>query len=108
MQNNTELSEKLNGFENKIESLKDENNKKEELFKVKFSNQEKNHKKQNRIYEDEISELRIELERLKTELANSKQKNEELTSKVYIRDNDFNKKYLNSQKQSEKLAKTIL
>ena len=108
MQNNTELSEKLNGFENKIESLKDENNKKEELFKVKFSNQEKNHKKQNRIYEDEISELRIELERLKTELGNSKQKNEELTSKVYIRDNDFNKKYLNSQKQSEKLAKTIL
>ena len=54
MQDNDDLNLKLNEYENRLKLLREECNKKEELYRVKLDNQEKITKSNSRAYEEEI------------------------------------------------------
>ena len=70
LKKSNDLNNKLSNYENKIDEMKEEHIKKEELFKVKYDNKERNQNITIKHYEYEIDELKNEIERVKTELEN--------------------------------------
>ena len=52
MENNSDLNLKLNEYENKLKIIKEDFNKKEELFRIKLNNQEKLNKTNSHTYEE--------------------------------------------------------
>ena len=80
VQNNNELNLKLAEYENKIKLIKDEFNKKEELFHIKLGNQEKIAKSNIRNYEEDIVELNNEIRQLKNQIDLLKRRNDEIIS----------------------------
>ena len=108
LKKNNELHLKLSNYENKIEEIKQEFIKKEELYKVKYENNERNQTFSIKQYEYEIDELKNEIERVKTELENQKKQNEDLSEKDYDKETDYDKKSSDKLKENDRLANTIL
>ena len=107
MDTNSELNLKLNEYENKLKIIKEECNKKEELYKIKLNNQEKMNKTNSYSYEEEINELKNEIKNLKNQNDILKRKNDDFISNKKLLDNDYNIKMRNKEKEIEKLSKTI-
>ena len=78
LKNKEDLNQKMNDYESKIEQMREEYNTKEELYKVKLNNQEKITKDNLNSYEEEIRELKQEINQLKNNLENEKKKNSSL------------------------------
>ena len=87
-QNNREMQLKFGEYENKIKLIKDEFNKKEELFNIKLGNQEKIAKSNIRTYEEDINELNSEIKNLKNQIEFLKRRNDEIISTKKSSDND--------------------
>ena len=107
LKNNEDLNQKMMDYESKIERIKDEYNKREELYKIKLINQEKLTKNAERTSEEEINELKNEIMRIKNQLDLSKKKNDELLSSKKYAEEQFNNKLMNQEKENEKLNKMI-
>ena len=107
LKNNEDLNQKMMDYESKIERIKDEYNKREELYKIKLINQEKLTKNAERTGEEEINELKNEIMRIKNQLDLSKKKNDELLSSKKYAEEQFNNKLMNQEKENEKLNKMI-
>jgi hypothetical protein len=107
LKNNEDLNQKMIDYESKIERIKDDYNKKEELYKIKLINQEKLTKNAERASEEEINELKNEIMRIKNQLDLTKKKNDELLSNKKFAEEQFNNKLMNQQKENEKLSKMI-
>ena len=108
LKKSNDLNNKLSNYENKIDEMKEEHIKKEELFKVKYDNKERNQNITIKHYEYEIDELKNQIERVKTELENSKKLNEDLTEKDYDKGTDYDKKANDKLRENDRLANTIL
>ena len=67
-------------YENKIKLIRDEFNKKEELYHIKLGNQEKIAKSNIRNCEEEINELNTEIRNLKNQIELLKKRNDEIMS----------------------------
>ena len=106
-QNNNELNLKLNEYENKIRLIKDEFNKKEELFNIKLSNQEKIAKSNLRAFEDDIAELNSEIKNLRNQVQFLKRKNDEIISTKKSAENEYIIKLKSREKEIEKLSNII-
>ena len=107
LKNNEDLNQKMMDYESEIERIKDEYNKREELYKIKLINQEKLTKNAERTGEEEINELKNEIMRIKNQLDLSKKKNDELLSSKKYAEEQFNNKLMNQEKENEKLNKMI-
>jgi len=108
LKKSNDLNNKLSNYENKIDEMKEEHIKKEELFKVKYDNKERNQNITIKHYEYEIDQIKNEIERVKTELENSKKLNEDLTEKDYDKGTDYDKKANDKLRENDRLANTIL
>ena len=108
LKKSNDLNTKLSNYENKIDEMKEEHIKKEELFKVKYDNKERNQNITIKHYEYEIDQIKNEIERVKTELENSKKLNEDLTEKDYDKGTDYDKKANDKLRENDRLANTIL
>ena len=97
----------MNEYENKIRLIKDEFNKKEELFNIKLANQEKLTKSNLRSYEDDIIELNSEIKNLKNQIQLLKRKNDEIISIKKSTENEFIIKLKSREKEIEKLSNTV-
>ena len=97
----------MNEYENKIRLIKDEFNKKEELFNIKLANQEKLTKSNLRSYEDDIIELNTEIKNLKNQIQLLKRKNDEIISIKKSTENEFIIKLKSREKEIEKLSNTV-
>ena len=106
-QNNNELNLKLNEYENRIRLIKDEFNKKEELFNIKLANQEKLTKSNLRSYEDDIVELNSEIKNLKNQIQFFKRKNDEIISIKKSTENEYIIKLKSREKEIERLSNMI-
>ncbi len=107
MQSNSDLNLKLGEYENKIKLIKDEFNKKEELFNIKLGNQEKIAKSNTRTYEEDIGELNTEIRNLKNHIEMLKRRNDELISLKKNMENDYILKLKTKDKDIEKLSNII-
>ena len=107
LKKSNDLNNKLSNYENKIDEMKEEHIKKEELFKVKYDNKERNQNITIKHYEYEIDQIKNEIERVKTELENSKKLNEDLTEKDYDKGTDYDKKANDKLRENDRLANTI-
>jgi hypothetical protein len=107
IKNNEDLNKKIIKYETKIEQMKDESNKKEEILKMKLDNQEKLNKDAARSHEEEANELKNEILKLKNQLDTIKKNNEELLEKQKVSEDTFNNKMINKEKENEKLTKII-
>ena len=107
VQNNNDLNLKLNEYENKIKIMKDEFNKKEELYHIKLGNQEKMAKNNSRTYEEDISELNSQNRNLKNQIDLLKRRNDEIISAKKSTENDFIIQLKMKDKEIDKLAKQI-
>ena len=107
MQSNSDLNLKLGEYENKIKLIKDEFNKKEELFNIKLGNQEKIAKSNTRTYEEDIGELNTEIRNLKNHIEMLKRRNDELISLKKNMENDYILKLKTKDKDVEKLSNII-
>ena len=107
MENNSDLNLKINEYENKFKLIKDEYNKKEELYRIKLNNQEKLNKTNMRTYEEEINDLKNEIKNLKNQNDILKRKSDDYISNKKIIDNDYAIKLKNKDKEIEKLSKVI-
>ena len=107
IKNNEDLNNKIIKYETKIEQMKDEYNKKEEILKMKLDNQEKLNKDAARAHEEEANELKNEILKLKNQLDTIKKNNEELLEKQKMSEDNFNNKMINKEKENEKLTKII-
>ena len=108
IKNNEDLNQKMMEYESKIERIKDECNKREELYKIKLVNQEKLTKNAEKASEEEINELKNEIMRLKNQLDLIRKKNDELLSNKKFSDEQYNNKIMNQEKENEKLNKIII
>ena len=106
-QNNNELKLKLVEYENKIKLLKEEFNKKEELFNIKLGNQEKITKSNIRNFENDIEELNTEIKNLKNQLQIFQRRNDEIISQGKSLENDYKMKLKAKEREIEKLSKNI-
>jgi chromosome segregation ATPase len=107
MENNSDLNLKINEYENRFKLIKDEYNKKEELYRIKLNNQEKLNKTNMRTYEEEINDLKNEIKNLKNQNDILKRKSDDYISNKKIIDNDYAIKLKNKDKEIEKLSKVI-
>ena len=107
LKNKEDLNQKMNDYESKIEQMKEEYNTKEELYKVKLNNQEKITKSNMNSYEEEISDLKREINQLRKNLDESKQKNDELILIKKTSEDSLNNKLIKSEKENDKLSKII-
>ena len=107
MDNNNDLKLKINEYENRLKILKDEFNKKEELYRIKLNNQEKLSKTNSYTYEEEINELKNEIKNLKSQNDMLKRKNDDYISSKKMIDNDYGIKLKNKDKEIEKLTKIV-
>lgn len=107
MENNSDLNLKINEYENKLRLVKEEYNKKEELYRIKLNNQDKINKTNSHTYEEEINELKNELRSIKNQNDILKRKNDDFISNKKLIDNDYTIKLKNKDKEIEKLTKVI-
>ena len=107
LKNNEELNQKILDYASKIERIKNEYNKREELYKVKLDNQIKLTKNAERANEEEIKELKNEIERIKKQSDLEIKKNEELLSAKKLSEDQFKNKLMEQEKENEKLSKII-
>ncbi len=107
LKNKDDLDQKMNDYESKLDQMREEYNTKEELYKVKLNNQEKISKANLHSYEEEIDELKREINKLKNINENLKKKNDELIGGKKILEDNMNKQLLKSEKENEKLSKII-
>ena len=107
IQNNNDLNLKLNEYENKIKLIKDEFNKKEELYHIKLGNQEKIAKNNSLTYEEDIGQLNLEIRNLKNQLELHKHKNDEIISMRKNAENEFIMQLKMKDKEIEKLSKQL-
>ena len=107
MENNSDLNLKINEYENKFRLIKEEYNKKEELYKIKLNNQDKINKTNSHTYEEEINELKNELRSIKNQNDILKRKNDDYMSNLKLIDNDYSIKLKNKDKEIEKLTKMM-
>jgi chromosome segregation ATPase len=107
VQNNSDLNLKLNEYDNRIKLLREEYNRKEDLFKKKLNDQEKMTKMNSRTYEEDIIELKNEIKNLKNQNDALKRKNDDFISNQKMSENDHNMKIKNKDKEIEKLTKVI-
>ena len=107
IQNNNELNLKLNEYENRIKIIKDEFNKKEELYHIKLGNQEKMAKNNSRTYEEDIGELNTQIRNLKNQIDFLKRRNDELISIQKTSENDLIIQLKQKDKEIEKLSKQL-
>ena len=78
LKNNNNLEQKISEYESKMEQIRDEFNKKEELYKVKMNNQEVLNRNELRSKDEEINELKNETLKLKNQLDLVCKKNDDL------------------------------
>ena len=107
MDDNNELNLRIREYENRLKLLREECNKKEELYKVKLDNLEKISKTNAHSYEEEVNELNSEIKKLKNEISILKRKNDDMSLTQKNADNDYNAKIRNKEKEIEKLSKTV-
>ena len=107
MDDNNELNLRIREYENRLKLLREECNKKEELYKVKLDNLEKISKTNAHSYEEEVNELNSEIKKLKNEISILKRKNDDMSLTQKNADNDYNAKIRNKEKEIEKLTKTV-
>ena len=106
--NNAELNQKINGYEARIENLKNQHEKKEELYKVKLANMEKVNKSTIHQYENDISDLKVTIEKLKVENEKLKTLLSDANDRIKDNESEYKKKLLESQKNFEKASKALL
>ena len=106
--NNAELNQKINGYEARIENLKNQHEKKEELYKVKLANMEKVNKSTIHQYENDISDLKVTIEKLKVENEKLKTLLSDANDRIKENESEYKKKLLESQKNFEKASKALL
>ena len=106
--NNAELNQKINGYEARIENLKNQHEKKEELYKVKLANMEKVNKSTIHQYENDISDLKVTIEKLKVENEKLKTLLSDANERIKENESEYKKKLLESQKNFEKASKALL
>jgi len=107
MDDNNELNLRIREYENRLKLLREECNKKEELYKVKLDNLEKISKTNTHSYEEEVNELNSEIKKLKNEISILKRKNDELLLNQKNSENDYTTKIRNKEKEIEKLSKAV-
>ena len=105
--NNDELNQRMAEYESKIDEIKEEFNKREELYKVKLNNQEKLNRSTAKANEEEINDLKNEILRLKNQLDLLRKKNEEILSSKKLSEQQFNDQLINKDRENEKLIKII-
>ena len=108
LKQNEELNKKINSYKNQIEQLKNEIKQREDLHKNKLNNIDKNHRITIREYEDEITDLKVEIGKLKSDLNNMKKKYDDLNQINSNQDYEFSKKYNDKERENDKLAQTLL
>lgn len=106
--NNAELNQKINGYEARIENLKNQHEKKEELYKVKLANMEKVNKSTIHQYENDISDLKVTIEKLKVENEKLKSLLSDANDRIKDNESEYKKKLLDAQKNYEKASKALL
>ena len=106
--NNAELNQKINGYEARIENLKNQHEKKEELYKVKLANMEKVNKSTIHQYENDISDLKVTIEKIKVENEKLKTLLSDANERIKENESEYKKKLLESQKNFEKASKALL
>ena len=104
---NNELKNQIQEYESKIKQMQEEFAKKEEIYRIKLLNQEKISQSTNRANDEEISELRNEITRLKNNIDLLKRKNEELLDSNKLTEEQYNTKLIFKEKENEKLSKII-
>ena len=77
MKKHPELNNKIQEYESKFQQMKEEYIKKEEIYKIKLSNQERLSQSTNRANDEEISELRKENTTIKNNFDLLKKQNEQ-------------------------------
>ena len=87
-----ELNNKIQEYETKFQQIKEEYLKKEELYKIKISNQERISQSTNRANDEEISELKKENNNIKNSYDLLKKQNEEIFEEKNIIEENYNKK----------------
>ena len=97
----------LRSFMKQILQIKDEFIKKEELYKIKLLNQEKINQSTSRANEEEISELRKEITKLKNNMDIIKRNNEEILESKKLSEEQYNTKLIFKEKENQKLSKLI-
>ena len=108
LQTNNMLLNKINEYEKEILRLKDENKKREEIFKFQLDSQEKIIKKNSDEYEDEIKGYKSDINNLKFDNNNLKKINNDLENMLKSKEKDFRENNFFKQKENEKLTKNIL
>lgn len=106
-ENNTDLCKKINELEDVIAGLKNENNKKEELYKAKLNTQEKMYKINTKNYDEEIKDMKIENEKLKKIIEELTYKNEEANKNIRQSEDNYQKQLKQKEKDVEKLTKSL-
>ena len=106
--NNAELNQKINGYEARIENLKNQHEKKEKLYKVKLANMEKVNKSTIHQYENDISDLKVTIEKLKVENEKLKSLLSDANDRIKDNESEYKKKLLDAQKNYEKASKALL
>lgn len=106
-ENNTDLCKKINEMEDVIAGLKNENNKKEELYKAKLNTQEKMYKINTKNYDEEIKDMKIENEKLKKIIEELTYKNEEANKNIRQSEDNYQKQLKQKEKDVEKLTKSL-
>ena len=104
---NNELKNQILEYESKIKQMQEEFAKKEEIYRIKLLNQEKMSQSTNRANDEEISELRNEITRLKNNIDLLKRKNEEILDSNKLTEEQYNTKLIFKEKENEKLSKII-
>ena len=102
---NKELEEELTERESSIQALKEELNKREELLKLKLDNQEKLMKNHFANFEEEIKDLKFEVDKYKGQLEIMRDKNEALVNEKRKALENATKEVENKEKEIEKLNK---
>ena len=98
VKNNENLNQKMAEYESRIQEIKDEFKKREEFYKIKLINQEKMNQNNSKANEEEIYELKNDVNKLKKQLEMTKKKNEELLSNKRLSEEQFNNKLLSKEK----------
>ena len=102
------LKDKIVEYETKFEQMSQDFSNKEDLYKVKLSNMEKTIKLNLSNAEEEKSELKREINKLKGDIDTLKKRNEDILNKNKLTEEKNNNNNFKYQKEIEKLNKIIL
>ena len=102
------LKDKIVEYETKFEQMSQDFSNKEDLYKVKLANMEKTIKLNLSAAEEEKSELKREINKLKGDIDTLKKRNEDILNKNKLTEEKNNNNNFKYQKEIEKLNKIIL